>query len=167
MSKKHLDLYSFNNKKELKMKYIRTPKEIWEELSSEFVFTVDACASDKNHLVDKYWTKENSALDNDWNNEIIYSHPMYDSAIPKFIKKAYESNCLCVFLLPSSTNSLYFHEYFWDYKNCKSYSNIEIRFLAKRNNKKGFKFATDDGIEPETGYLRPLMIVVMDNRNGN
>ena len=167
MSKKHLDLYSFNNKKELKMKYIRTPKEIWEELSSEFVFTVDACASDKNHLVDKYWTNENSALDKDWNNEIIYCHPMYDSAIPKFIKKAYESNCLCVFLLPSSTNSLYFHEYFWDYKNCKSYSNIEIRFLAKRNNKKGFKFATDDGIEPETGYLRPLMIVVMDNRNGN
>ena len=55
-------------------------------------------------------------------------------------------------------------KYFWDYKNCKSYSNIEIRFLAKRNNKKGFKFATDDGIEPETGYLRPLMIVVMDNR---
>tara|TARA_R110002020_G_C15820301_1_gene733082 strand:+ start:56 stop:553 length:498 start_codon:yes stop_codon:yes gene_type:complete len=164
MSKEHLNLYSFDNKKELKMKYIRTPKEIWEELSSEFVFTVDACASDKNHLVDKYWTKENSALDKDWNNEIIYCHPMYDSAIPKFIKKAYESNCLCVFLLPSSTNSVYFHQYFWDNKNFRSRDNIQLRFLEKPKGLYGFKFATDDGIEPETGYLRPLMVVVMDNR---
>ena len=39
----------------LKMKYIRTPKEIWDQLKKEFKFTVDACASDKNHLVDKYF----------------------------------------------------------------------------------------------------------------
>ena len=62
MIKEHLNLYSFDSKKELKMEYIRTPKEIWKELSDEFDFTVDACASDKNHLVDKYWTKENNAL---------------------------------------------------------------------------------------------------------
>ncbi len=164
MSKEHLNLYSFDNKKELKMKYIRTPKEIWEELSSEFVFTVDACASDKNHLVDKYWTKENNALNQDWDGEIIYCHPMYDRNIPNFIKKAYESNCLCVFLLPASTNSVYFHQYFWDNKNFRSRDNIQIRFLEKPKGLYGFKFATDDGIEPETGYLRPLMIVVMDNR---
>ena len=164
MSKEHLNLYSFDNKKELKMEYIRTPKEIWKKLSDEFDFTVDACASDKNHLVDKYWTKENSALDNDWNNEIIYCHPMYDRNIPNFIKKAYESNCLCVFLLPASTNSVYFHQYFWDNKNFRSRDNIQIRFLEKPKGLYGFKFATDDGIEPETGYLRPLMIVVMDNR---
>ena len=164
MSKEHLNLYSFDNKKELKMKYIRTPKEIWDELSSEFVFTVDACASDKNHLVDKYWTKENNALNQDWDGEIIYCHPMYDRNIPNFIKKAYESNCLCVFLLPASTNSVYFHQYFWDNKNFRSRDNIQIRFLEKPKGLYGFKFATDDGIEPETGYLRPLMIVVMDNR---
>ena len=146
------------------MEYIRTPKEIWKELSSEFSFTVDACASDKNHLVDKYWTKENNALDKNWNNEIIYCHPMYDSSIPKFIKKAYESNCLCVFLLPACTNSVYFHQYFWDTKNFRSRDNVQLRFLEKPKGLYGFKFATDDGIKPETGYLRPLMVVVMDNR---
>ena len=41
-----------NTKKNLKMEFIRTPKEIWQSLSKEFKFTVDACASDKNHLVD-------------------------------------------------------------------------------------------------------------------
>ena len=70
------------NKKNLKMEYIRTPIEIWKQLSKEFNFTVDACASDKNHLLPKYWTKEMDALKQDWNNEIIYCHPMYDIHIP-------------------------------------------------------------------------------------
>ena len=75
----------------LKMKWIRTPKIIWDELSKEFNFTVDACASDKNHLLPKYWTKENSALDKNWDNEVVYCHPMYDIYIPKFIEKKIKS----------------------------------------------------------------------------
>ena len=77
--------------------------------STEFNFTVDACASDKNHLLPKYWTENNSALDKNWDNEIVYCHPMYDIYIPKFIKKAIESKCITVFLFPSSTNAEYFH----------------------------------------------------------
>ena len=72
--------------KNLEMKWIRTPKEIWENLNKEFNFTVDACASDKNHLVPKYWTKDNSALEKNWDGEIVYCHPMYDINIPKFLK---------------------------------------------------------------------------------
>ena len=40
------------------MKWVRTPKEIWEQLSKEFRFTVDVCASDVNHLLPKYYTKD-------------------------------------------------------------------------------------------------------------
>ena len=69
----------------LAMKWIRTPKSIWNFLIKEFNFTVDACASDKNHLLSKYWTEKNSALDKNWDNEIVYCHPMYDINIPKFI----------------------------------------------------------------------------------
>ena len=36
-----------NTSKNLKMEFIRTPKEIWQSLSKEFKFTVDACASNK------------------------------------------------------------------------------------------------------------------------
>ena len=63
------------------MKYLRTPTDIWEALSTEFSFTLDACASDANHLVDKYYTAENSALDHDWSGEIAYIHPLFDSKI--------------------------------------------------------------------------------------
>ena len=38
-----------------------------ERTVKEFNFTVDACASDKNHLVDKYWTKELDARKQNWN----------------------------------------------------------------------------------------------------
>ena len=53
-----------------KMKYLRTPTDIWDELSKEFNFTCDMCASDENHLVNKYYTAENSALDKDWTPEV-------------------------------------------------------------------------------------------------
>ena len=144
--------------KKLKMKWIRTPEVIWKSLSKEFNFTVDACASDKNYLLPKYWTKENSALDKNWDNEVVYCHPMYDIYIPKFVKKSINSNCLTVFLLPASTNAGYFHEYF--YKK----SNVDVRFLPRDSSGTGHKFFSDDGEEPKCGYLRPLMIVVVDSR---
>ena len=170
MKKNQLNLISAHNtygrKKLLQMKYIRTPEEIWRNLSKEFNFTVDACASDKNHLLPKYWTKEDSALDKNWDGEIVYCHPMYDCKIPRFVEKAMKSKCLTVFLLPSSTNAKYFHDYFWDNKIHKPKLNVEVRFLRKAEDEQhGYRMGTDDGELPERGYLRPLMIVVVDRNN--
>ena len=151
--------------KNLQNKYIKTPKIIWDQLSKEFNFTVDLCASDKNHLLPKYYTKENNALLQNWDNEIGYCHPIFDVNIPKFIAKAFKHNCTVVFLLPSSTNSKYFHNYLWDNKNHKVKKNVEIRFLEMTNRKNGYKFLTDDNKEPEFGYLKPLMIVIINNLN--
>lgn len=64
------------------MKYLRTPIDIWSGLTQEFNFTIDACASDNNHLLPRYYTKENSCLDKDWTGETIYCHPMFDIYIP-------------------------------------------------------------------------------------
>ena len=50
----------------VRMKYLRTPEDIWADLIKEFNFTVDCCASDNNHLLPKYYTIENSCLDKDW-----------------------------------------------------------------------------------------------------
>ncbi len=157
-------LTKVTNKKILKMEYIRTPKELWEQLKNEFNFTVDACASDKNHLLPKYWTKESNALTQEWDNEVVYCHPMYDREIPKFFKKAFSHNCLTVFLLPSSTNAVYFHEYLWDNTTHSPRKDVQIRFIPKAKGPYGHKFLTDDNEEPTTGYLRPLMVVVVNRR---
>ena len=39
--------------KNLDMKWIRTPKEIWNILTKEFNFTVDACSSKKKSFIAK------------------------------------------------------------------------------------------------------------------
>ena len=141
------------------MKYLRTPTDIWKDLKEEFNFTIDICASDNNHLLPRYYTKEIDALKQDWNNEIAYVHPLFDGKIGKFVEKAYNSIGTFIFLLPASTHTKYFHNYF--YKN----PNVEIRFL--RNPNTGFRFLNDDGTDDDQskiGYIKPLMICIMNNK---
>ena len=140
------------------MCWLRTPKNIWKDLKKEFKFTIDLCASDKNHLVKRYYTKENNCLSKDWSNEIAYLHPMFDAGIWQFIKKAFETkNLTCVCLLPSSTHTNYFHDYIYHNPNC------EIRFLKMPNT--GFRFGHDNGKahQKARGYMKPLMIVIFKN----
>jgi hypothetical protein len=148
-------------------RFIRTPPGVWEQLKAEFPFTLDACASDKNHLLPKYYTKENSCLDKDWTGEVVYCHPMFDGHIGDFVEKATESRCLTVMLLPASTHTRYFHKYIWDKeKNCPR-PNVEIRFLEKP--KKGFNFGTEEGSfeikRGKVGHIQPIMVVVFRNQN--
>jgi site-specific DNA-methyltransferase (adenine-specific) len=140
------------------MKFIRTPVDIWEQLRTEFNFTIDVCASDKNHLLPRYYTERDDGLKQDWTNEIVYCHPMFDGKIGKWVEKAYNTKCLTVMFLPASTHTRYFHRFI--YKNPK----CEIRFLEKP--KKGFRFLNDDGSDDNPnaiGYIKPLMIVVFRN----
>ena len=141
-----------------KMKFLRTPPNIWKDLSNEFNFTCDMCASDENHLLPKYYTAENSALDKDWTDEVGYIHPLFDGKIGKFVEKASNTRGLFVFLLPASTHTKYFHEFLYQRDN------IEIRYLRKP--KMGFRFGKDDGTEDDLssiGYIKPLMICIMKN----
>jgi len=116
------------------------------------------CASDENHLVDKYYTIEDNSLKQDWTDEVGYIHPLFDGKIGKFVEKAYKTRGFFVFLLPASTHTKYFHEYL--YHN----PNVQTTFLRKP--KKGFRFGADDGSKDDPnslGYIKSLMICVMDN----
>ena len=139
--------------------YLRTPKDIWENLTKEFNFTIDCCASDENHLLPRYYTEQNDALTKDWSGEVAYIHPMFDTKIGKFVEKAYQTkNFTGVFLIPASTHTKYFHDYIYNNPNC------EIRFLRKPV--KGFHFGHEDGSADDPnklGYLKPLMIVIFRN----
>jgi len=148
------------------MQFLRTPIDIWKSLFKEFQFTLDACASDRNHLLPKYYTQEKSCLDKDWTGEIVYCHPMFDMHIGNFVKKCAESKCLSVMLIPSSTHTRYFHKYIWDKEKNKVRDNVEVRFLEKP--KQGFNFGNDDGTIAEipkgkVGYIKPLMVVIFRN----
>ena len=142
------------------MKYLRCPPKIWEQLKTEFEFTIDLCASDDNHLLERYYTIDDNCLTKDWTDEIGFLHPLFDSKIGKFVKKAYDSKGVFVLLIPASTHTKYFHEYLYKKEN------VEIRFLRKPV--KGFRFGKDDGSkddETKLGYIKSLMVCVIDNRN--
>lgn len=149
--------------------YLRTPTDIWDSLSKEFQFTLDACASDENHLLPKYYTKDNSCLTKDWTGEVVYCHPMFDMHIGDFVEKCSqesEKGVLSVMLIPASTHTRYFHKFIWDKQNHRPKENVEVRFLEKPN--KGFRFLHDGGIEDDItkiGYIKPLMVVVFRPKN--
>lgn len=144
-------------------KCVRTPADIWTSLNDEFAFTLDACASDANHLLPRYFTKNNSCLDKDWTGEFVYCHPMFDMHIGRFVKKCAESDCLSVMLIPASTHTRYFHKYIWDKTTQRPRERVEVRFLEKPN--KGFNFGHEDGTyeklgNGKVGYIKSLMIVI-------
>ena len=43
-----------------------TPKSIFDELNKTFHFTIDVCADASNHKCEKYFTKEQDGLRQDW-----------------------------------------------------------------------------------------------------
>ena len=49
-----------------------TPKDFYDNLNSEFGFTLDPCADENNHKCKKYFTKENDGLSQCWNGERVF-----------------------------------------------------------------------------------------------
>jgi len=90
-----------------------TPKWLYEELDKEFHFDFDPCPLGGGiDGLSIEWGKRN------------YINPPYGRTIGLWIKKAYESRELCVMLLPSRTDTKWWHNY------CMKAS--EIRFIKGR-----------------------------------
>lgn len=104
-----------------------TPMGIYKQLDDEFYFNLDPCASDANHKCDKYFTAENDGLSQDWGGYRVFCNPPY-SEIDKWVEKAYREsrhdNTLVVLLIPSRTDTRYFHNFI--------YQRAEIRFIKGR-----------------------------------
>ena len=105
-----------------------TPKLFYEELNKEFNFTLDPCATDDNHKCNKYYTINENGLIQDWSNEVVFCNPPYGKELPLWVKKCYEehkkNNITVVMLIPSRTDTRYFHDYI--------YNKSEIRFIKGR-----------------------------------
>lgn len=107
-----------------------TPKSFFEELDKEFGFTLDVAASDKNAKCNKYFTKEQNGLLQDWGGETVFCNPPYSRKGNQniWIKKCFEEskkpNTTVVALIPARTDTARFHD-FIQHK-------AEIRFLRGR-----------------------------------
>ena len=67
-----------------------TPQELFDKLNDEFNFTIDVCASKENAKVNRFFTKEQDGLKQDWTGETVWCNPPYGKQIKRWIYKAYE-----------------------------------------------------------------------------
>lgn len=131
----------------------RTPQDLFNKLDKEFNFTIDSCASEDNKLCDRYYCIENSFLNNFPCDEVIFCNPPYSRGLGKFIKHCndlrYYGNTI-VLLVPSRTDTLWFHEYIYNRVG------VEIRFVKGR-------LHFYDGKNKNDSAPFPSMIVIMNS----
>ena len=91
-----------------------TPQEVFEELDEEFGFTLDPCATDENAKCNRYFTREDDGLKQDWGKERVFMNPPYGREITLWMKKAYDASrkgATVVCLPPARTDTKWWHDY--------------------------------------------------------
>ena len=58
-----------------------TPQRLFDDLAAEFNFTLDACATDANAKCERYYTREDDGLSQDWSGEVVWCNPPYGKTI--------------------------------------------------------------------------------------
>lgn len=103
-----------------------TPED-FAPLNAEFRFTVDAAASDGNHRLPRYWTKERSGLEADWTGERVWCNPPY-SNIMSWVEKAWNERFaeVVVMLLPANRT-----EQKWWQENIEPRRDRELRLTTR------------------------------------
>ena len=105
-----------------------TPQAVFDELNKEFNFTLDPAATSENAKCQRFFTKEQDGLKQDWSGETVFCNPPYGREIGKWVEKCYNEhikhNITVVMLIPARTDTTYFHEYI--------YNLAEIRFIKGR-----------------------------------
>lgn len=128
-----------------------TPQGLFDKLDHEFHFTLDPCATDKNHKCTKYYTIKEDGLTQSWANEIVFMNPPYGGNTGKWLRKAWhesQQESVIVCLIVSSTDRSYWHDYIFPYAS-------EIRWLRGR-----LRFGQTDSTAPFASA-----IVIFDNNH--
>lgn len=105
-----------------------TPQSLFDLLDSEFHFDLDLAASSSNSKCLSFFSLSDDALLQDWSGHVCWCNPPYSRRLGQWIEKAYLESCkpntTIVMLVPSRTDTLWFHKF------CLPYA--EIRFLRGR-----------------------------------
>ena len=94
-----------------------TPQDFFDKLNSEFNFTLDPCSTHENAKCKKHYTKEDNGLLKSWKGETVFCNPPYGRELTKWVEKSYkenkENNTTVVMLIPSRTDTKWFHNYIY------------------------------------------------------
>jgi site-specific DNA-methyltransferase (adenine-specific) len=119
-----------------------TPDDLYTALDDEFHFTLDAAATAENAKSPTFLDRDRDALKERWGlipshlptSPSIWMNPPY-SQVRRFMAKATEEasrGCTIVCLVPSRTDTKWWHESVWDLAAHQPRPGVEIRFLRGR-----------------------------------
>jgi phage N-6-adenine-methyltransferase len=104
-----------------------TPQDLFNELNAKYHLTLDVAASRTNAKCNQYFSAQQDGLKQKWIGR-CWMNPPYGRQIGKWIQKAYEESRnnaeIVVCLLPSRTDTKWFHDYILPY--------AEIHFIRGR-----------------------------------
>lgn len=90
----------------------RTPPWLIRWLDDEYDFDFDVCASDENHLFDRYYTEGNPYSGRDWSElgsvgfcNPPFSHGSKEAALAEAYRNMIENEVSTVFLIPSDVSN--------------------------------------------------------------
>lgn len=111
-----------------------TPQEFFDKLNKKYKFTLDPCSTSLNHKCEKHYTIEEDGLSKSWKDEVVFVNPPY-SKIGKWVKKAYDesanNNATVVMLIPSRTDTRYWHDYIMKFASEISFVKGRLKFYNK------------------------------------
>ena len=91
-----------------------TPQKLFDRLDEKYEFTLDPCATAENAKCDRFFTIKLDGLSRSWKRDRVFMNPPYGREIGKWVEKAYKESlngAIVVCLLPSRTDTKWFHEY--------------------------------------------------------
>lgn len=88
-----------------------TPPSLFRLLDAQFAFTLDPCANASNATCARYYTVDDDGLSKCWDGERVFMNPPYGRRIGAWMQKAATSKALVVALVPSRTDTKWWHEY--------------------------------------------------------
>jgi len=113
-----------------------TPPEFYDKLNKRFKFTLDPCCSPDNHKCDKYYTYKEDGLSKSWADEKVFVNPPYGD-IGEWVKKAYkeatENRAIVVLLIPSRTDTKYWHDYVMNGASVIYFVKGRLKFSGAKN----------------------------------
>lgn len=90
-----------------------TPQEFFDRLNARYHFELDVCATTENAKCERYFTKEQNGLKQEWTG-CCWMNPPYGKEIGDWMRKAYESmleGATVVCLVPARTDTAWWHDY--------------------------------------------------------
>ena len=111
-----------------------TPPDLWRTLHEEFGFTLDAAATQENTTCVRFFDRRVDALTVSWENAVVWLNPPYSKCRPFLAKAKQEAQAgaTVVCLVPSRTDTKWWHESVWDTARHQPRPGGEVRFVKGR-----------------------------------